>query len=490
MTQPQNKTVGEKLKQAREQMGISLEDAARATHIHIKYLLELENDHPEMFISPVQARGFLRLYASFLNLPVKDLFEQLDQAEADKQVVSETTPTPTFDEAAISEEKKIKTEEGQNEVEQNEEASTPVRNASLPANLIEKIKGKAINIGQKITSSRLIKKISQRFAKTPQPKAVEEKTVERAPQPKEFSEDVFREIGNGLKNRREQMGLNLADVEHFTSIKRMYLIAMEEGRFTDLPSTVQGRGMLSNYAHFLAMDEEAVLDRFAQALQLQREERLPPVRRQIESPISVSVNVPENVKRVLNPDLVVGGALIIALFGFILWGALQILNSSESKPTEVPSISEVLQMTPTISPIADLTETDESPQPLEETPIPGMALVQSTPTPMATVSTAPLQLYIIAHDRAYLRINVDGIEEFVGRVAPQNVYTFSGYNEITLLTGNAAALEVYFNQEYVGKLGEVGKVVNLRFTPIGLSAATPQPSPTPTLFAVEAGEES
>ena len=63
--------------------------------------------------------------------------------------------------------------------------------------------------------------------------------------------------------------------------------------------------------------------------------------------MNVRVNIPEGVRRVLNPDLVVGGALIIALFGFILWGALQIIGSSNGEKTEAPSISEMLQITPT-----------------------------------------------------------------------------------------------------------------------------------------------
>ena len=37
----------------------------------------------------------------------------------------------------------------------------------------------------------------------------------------------------------------------------------------------------------------------------------------------------------------------------------------------------------------------------ETTPVPGVAVVQATQTPIATVNSAPLQLYIIANDRAY-----------------------------------------------------------------------------------------
>jgi len=50
-----------------------------------------------------------------------------------------------------------------------------------------------------------------------------------------------------------------------------------------------------------------------------------------------------------------------------------------------------------------------------------------------------------------------------------------------LVTGNGAALEAYFNQEYLGNLGKVGEVVNITFSLQGLSTPTPEPTPTPTL---------
>ena len=43
----------------------------------------------------------------------------------------------------------------------------------------------------------------------------------------------------------------------------------------ELPSTVQTRGMLSNYATFLDLDVDALLLRFADALQARHRERNP-----------------------------------------------------------------------------------------------------------------------------------------------------------------------------------------------------------------------
>ena len=77
---PMKQTVGEQLRSARKSRGISLDEVVKGTHIRLNYLQELENDHPEMFKSETQARGFLRLYASYLSIPSAPLIEQWQKA--------------------------------------------------------------------------------------------------------------------------------------------------------------------------------------------------------------------------------------------------------------------------------------------------------------------------------------------------------------------------------------------------------------------------
>ena len=294
--------------------------------------------------------------------------------------------------------------------------------------------------------------------------------------PSQNSSEIFIEIGLALRERRLALELTLSDAERFTNVKRMYLNAMETGRFDELPSTVQGRGMLNNYSTFLALDDSALMDNYARALQAQRGERTKGFKRAIQPPLTVKLNIPEKWRRILNPDLVLGGLFIVAMFAFILWGSAQVFRGGDPTPTEAPSISDVLQQTP--SPTAEAEQTAEA-LANEAAPIPGVIVQASTPTQIATVNAAPLQLYIIAHDRAYVRISVDGVQAFDGRVLPDNVYTYSGQNSIELLTGNGAALEAYFNQEYLGDLGSVGEVVRITFSDQGLSTPTPQSISTP-----------
>jgi cytoskeletal protein RodZ len=563
-------TVGQQLQHARNQAGISLDDAAHELHIRAHYLQNLEDDHPELLNSAAQARGFLRLYAEFLGLSYADLLalweasaakppvelaaqagplaesapksplgwlkkllpERPEEPEssvrppADEPDQLEGEPVMTDDAEDVRSEadfpapisKSVSVEEGSlpspelpadieldgnqpsdqappNQISSDEipTSETSISEISAAEPLEDKlpagIRGVLLQVvrwlasfGHKISSLLPFLRRRQNAEDSGEEGAGQITSLKN--QPPQTSQDIFNQIGTMLQTRRKAMELSLADIENFTNLKRAFLIALEEGHYDVLPSTVQGRGMLNNYAQFLGMEETALMDLFSQALQLQREERLRPQRKTEKPAVSVNVNLPERWRKIINPDLIIGSILIIGLFVFIIWGATQVFSHSSGGPTEAPSISEMLQNTPSESPAPNLAQTEqaESTAAAEEvTPLPGVAVVEATPTIVATVNTAPLQVVIIAHDRAFLRVTVDGAETFSGRVVPDNVYTYSGNVSVNLLTGNASALEVYFNQDYVGNLGDVGEVINIDFTLDGLITPTPAATQTPTL---------
>lgn len=72
---------------------------------------------------------------------------------------------------------------------------------------------------------------------------------------------IMQDLGALLRERREALGLNLADVEAGTRIRQKYLAALESDEWHLLPGEVVGRGFLRNYTHFLDLDSDAVLER-------------------------------------------------------------------------------------------------------------------------------------------------------------------------------------------------------------------------------------
>jgi cytoskeletal protein RodZ len=82
-------TLGETLRQARLDKGVSLADAARDTRIRRSYLEALEGEDPAALPPPVYARGFLRTYADYLGLNAQSMVDLY-------QPVSRREPSPTL----------------------------------------------------------------------------------------------------------------------------------------------------------------------------------------------------------------------------------------------------------------------------------------------------------------------------------------------------------------------------------------------------------
>src|SRR5688572_3090821 len=71
-------TVGRKLSLAREQRGLSLEEAAMQTRIRASQLAALEADDYSSFGSNTYSRGFLLIYGKFLGVEVGEIARQLE----------------------------------------------------------------------------------------------------------------------------------------------------------------------------------------------------------------------------------------------------------------------------------------------------------------------------------------------------------------------------------------------------------------------------
>jgi cytoskeleton protein RodZ len=73
-----------------------------------------------------------------------------------------------------------------------------------------------------------------------------------------------RLAGDELRQRREALGLDLADVAAALRIKPAYLRALEAGRPDELPGAVYAIGYMRAYADYLGLDSGAMLRRFKQ----------------------------------------------------------------------------------------------------------------------------------------------------------------------------------------------------------------------------------
>lgn len=313
------------------------------------------------------------------------------------------------------------------------------------------------------------------------------------------SSPPLEEIGEVLKAQRERLGYSIANVAGQIFIPERYLTAMEAGILEELPSSVQGKGMVKNYAQFLGLDPEPLLLSYADILQSRLEIKkggIPgaPSR----APLAVWLR-----RLIANPTLLWAGAVVL-IGGLSLWAGLLIFGGGASRSED----------TPTVPAVADILLPTETPTPSQAAPqsTPGTISVEilptdqglaegeaATPTPGLT-GNEKVQIQLVILQRTWVRVVVDNIVAFEGRLLPGSVKLYGGELSIEVRTGNAAGVEVIYNQRDLGVMGLYGEVVDRVFTPQGIATPTPtitltptpsdtpQPSPTPTRTLPAEGE--
>ncbi len=313
-----------------------------------------------------------------------------------------------------------------------------------------------------------------------QPPPVDASTPVSSPPAASPVEQAFVQVGEELRRRRELLGFSLEDVERHIHVRLHYLESLEAGRLEGLPSPVQGRGMLQNYATFLGLDPEPLLLRFAEGLQkrLAEKQATRPVTRR--KPRRQQATLTIRLRQLFSGELIVGIALVVFVAAAFIWAAIRIftIRSNQAASPTAPSIAAVLLATATATP---------TPTPMLSSatvPVVGPPAQQPTGSPAPIgLSDGPsggVQVYVTARHRAWMRVLVDGKVEFEGRIPPGSAYAFSGEERIELLTGDGEALQVFFNQQDLGPLGLPSQVVNLVFTPDGMQTPTPTVTLTPT----------
>lgn len=405
-----SRTLGSEFQQARIDQGFSLEEVSKHTFIKVPYLEALERGDIDALPSMAQARGFIRVYANYLNLDPQYFLDILDGPESDPINASQYNPYKATGEPTLTEE------------EQKREL------------LSEEMAAK--------------------------------------------SDQLMLKLGESLRHQREILGLSLEDVERHTHLRSHYLEALEQGNLESLPSPVQGRGMLKNYADFLGMDPDPMLLLFADALQAQHISRKPErtkPRPPEKQPRSVSP-----IRRLLSGDLFLTGGIVLILVLLVTWGVFQIASARSEQTVDptAPSIADVLAPLPTVT--STILPTQDTLAEAESQVNPLVTATEVAALPDFDFSQGSIQVVVSARQRGWLRVTVDGEVEFEGQVIIGTVYPFSGSERIEVLTGNAGGMVVYYNDQNLGTLGLFGEVANRIFTANDMQTPTPTITPTPT----------
>lgn len=253
-------------------------------------------------------------------------------------------------------------------------------------------------------------------------------------------------IGDLLRRERERQNLSVKDIEKATSIRALYIDAIEKGDYKTLPGEVYAKGFVRNYATYLKLDANAAVKSFNEELHPQEEahETMEPssaeeakqtAERNMEEyrgPKITSLEsypMEKNSHGVRNALLVAAAVFVVAFVGLVALGG-----------EEEPGV----------------------PAPRTKTQTAQQGQKQTEAAPKSTADGVEMNLNFT--DRCWTEIVVDGKTEFEGMAEKGKVLTVKGKDKVRITAGNAGALSYSLNGKDMGVIGQKGEVVEKTFT--------------------------
>jgi cytoskeletal protein RodZ len=258
--------------------------------------------------------------------------------------------------------------------------------------------------------------------------------------------DEKETLGKYLKRERENRKVSLREVSKHIKVREQFLKAVEEDRRDLLPPFTYVKGFLLAYAKYLGLDPNEVILRYETGAKTE------PV---IRPNVSPEKNIPWNTKYLW----MIGGVIIVVFLVFYL-----LLSPSQPPVQPLPPKPEGKKV---VSPT--------SPKPAAKKVV--------SPTSPASVSEKPsateekgISLQIKAVERTWVAMQIDGQPVREATFQPGEGYTYQAGRRIELTIGNAGGLEMTFNERRLEKIGKLGEVVTVTFTPQGMEIKRREPA--------------
>ncbi len=289
------------------------------------------------------------------------------------------------------------------------------------------------------------------------------------------------ELGAILREAREARGLSLTDVQQQLRITPRFLEALEQGNYHVLPSPVHVRGYLRNYARFLHLDPQPLLDHYearqahyvapvgAPAAPNTPAQTLPTVAGG-ESPFFNPVNLEMNpagetgrteswIRIVIIIALLIAIGLVASRFfvadsrEFNVVGVVQeLLNrGDEASETGLPVVTLESGLAPVPTPAGTITSTSRN---IAE----GLPTVTPTPPALPDPLTI-IELEITITERNWIQVRIDGEITYEGLARAGDQFIYTAQQEAYLKTANAIGADITINGVRLGRLGGRAEVV-------------------------------
>lgn len=250
-------------------------------------------------------------------------------------------------------------------------------------------------------------------------------------------------FGEDLRREREIRGISLKEIADATKISSRFLAAIERNDHKTLPAPVFTRGFVREYARYVGLNPEEMVNRYNYAAAKDdRIEKPPPIEKYPETPVRDITPRPPRKRGLPSPitrvdrNTVVLLLLTAALAAAVWWAVDQKrLRLRGAAETAVPLSTRAAVPPTTAPPAANAAEADDS----------------------------TLRLELEATEDVWVELEADGEQVLYATLPAGETRTFAASESFRFRTiGNAAGLNLTFNGTPVPPLGGAGERVRNR----------------------------
>ncbi len=258
-------------------------------------------------------------------------------------------------------------------------------------------------------------------------------------------------FGAWLRRQREARDISLREIADSSKISLRYLEAFEQDRFDILPARVFAQGFLREYAKYVGLDPDEVVNHYIASQQeadpeeAAGEDRAEPKRAAASSSWWFHV------------------LLVIGVAATLVLAALLAFQTERGRARGAPSdgASAAAAPAPALPPPPAAPQADEAAAPPVVPTVVEPRAGEAEPTP-ASPLTEPLQVVLRFRERCYLEAAVDGERRLRQEHAAGEVLTFPAQREVLLTLGNAGGVDVEVNGRPFDHGRGRGEVARLR----------------------------
>lgn len=243
-------------------------------------------------------------------------------------------------------------------------------------------------------------------------------------------------VGEILKAEREKKNLSVKDIETGTSIRALYITAIEEENYKIVPGEVYLKGFIRNYANYLGLDGKELVEMYRQSQQ-PTVEQVP-----LEQRIKQERHKPRDQQEKSSwGKYVAAGVIIVAVVGAAAF-MMPSNNSSQEKEKQPPA-----------------TQNKSTPVPAPTPVTPPQAASNTSPA-----ASSPVVIKAKFSEECWTLVTADGKEIYEGVPKPGDSFTWEAKKNIVITVGNAGGIDLVYNGQSVGKLGGKGEVIEKTFS--------------------------